>query len=56
MKKIIKKLISNSLKQIRLHKEEIKKFKFSNYREDFVITEQEEKEGGYFGSLNFKIS
>ena len=32
----------------------IKKSRFSSYREDFVITEQEEREGGYFGPYNFK--
>jgi hypothetical protein len=31
-----------------------KKSSFSDYREDFVITEQEEREGGYFGKNNFK--
>ena len=31
-----------------------KKSSFLDYKEDFVITEQEEKEGGYFGSYNFK--
>jgi hypothetical protein len=31
-----------------------KKSSFSDYREDFVITEQEEREGGYFGKYNFK--
>ena len=31
-----------------------KKSSFSDYREDFVITEQEEREGGYFGKCNFK--
>jgi hypothetical protein len=31
-----------------------KKSRFSDYREDFVITEQEEREGGYFGRYNFK--
>ena len=31
-----------------------KKSSFSDYREDFVITEQEEREGGYFGRYNFK--
>jgi hypothetical protein len=33
---------------------QIKKSSFSDYREDFVITEQEEREGGYFGRHNFK--
>ena len=33
---------------------QIKKSNFSYYREDFVITEQEEREGGYFGRYNFK--
>ena len=32
-----------------------KKSSFSDYKEDFVITEQEEREGGYFGSLNLKL-
>ena len=31
-----------------------KQSSFSDYREDFVITEQEEREGGYFGRYNFK--
>ena len=31
-----------------------KKSSFSDYKEDFVITEQEEREGGYFGKYNFK--
>lgn len=56
MKKTIKKMISSSLEKIKQHKEQLKKFSFSNYIEDFVITEQEEREGGYFGSLNFKTT
>ena len=31
-----------------------KKSSFSDYRDDFVITEQEEREGGDFGRYNFK--
>ena len=31
-----------------------KKSSFSDHKEDFVITEQEEREGGYFGKYNFK--
>ena len=31
-----------------------KKSNFSDYKEEFVITEQEEREGGYFGKYNFK--
>ena len=31
-----------------------KKSSFSDYKEDFVITDQEEREGGYFGRYNFK--
>ncbi len=57
MKKItITKFINESIKKIKQRKELIKKFRFSNHQEDFVITEQEEREGGYFGSLNFKAS
>jgi hypothetical protein len=54
MKKSIKKLINASLSKIKQHKERIKKFSFLNYKEDFVITAQEEKEGGFFGYMNFK--
>lgn len=56
MKKTIEKFLSASLKKMKQHKEQIKKFSFSNYKEDFVITEQEEKEGGFFGNANFKVS
>lgn len=49
MKKSFKKFISTSLVKIKKHKEQIKKFSLANYREDFVITAQEEKEGGFFG-------
>lgn len=49
-------MISSSLEKIKQHKEQLKKFSFSNYMEDFVITEQEEREGGFFGSLNFKTT
>ena len=31
-----------------------RKSSFATYKEDFVITEQEEREGGYFGRYNFK--
>lgn len=54
MKKSLKTLLNSSLKKIKQHKEFLKKFKFANHQEDFVITEQEEREGGFFGSLNFK--
>lgn len=56
MKKSFRKFINDSLKKVKQHKEMIKKFSFSNYKEDFVITEQEEREGGYFGSMNFKMA
>jgi hypothetical protein len=48
--------INESIKKIKQHKEQIKKFSFSNYQEDFVITEQEEREGGFFGNSNLKIA
>ena len=31
-----------------------KKSSFSDYKEEFVITEQEERKVGYFGRYNFK--
>ena len=49
MKKSLKKFIGLSLKKIKRHKEQIKKFSLSSYKEDFVITAQEEREGGFFG-------
>jgi len=56
MKKPLEKFLNTSWKKIREKKNEIKKINFSNYKEDFVITEQEEKEGGFFGQLNFNIA
>jgi hypothetical protein len=56
MKKTIEKFLNASIKKMKQHKEQIKKFSFLNYKEDFVITEQEEKEGGFFGNPNFKVS
>ena len=56
MKKSLRTFISASLKKIRQQKERIQKLRFSNYQEDFVITEQEEREGGFFGSTNFKLA
>lgn len=54
MKKSLTKFLNASLKKLKDQKEQIKKFRFSSHKEDFVITEQEEREGGYFGSLNFR--
>jgi hypothetical protein len=55
MKKSLRKFFTVSLKKIRQQKDNIKKLRFSTYPEDFVITEQEEREGGFFGNVNFKI-
>jgi hypothetical protein len=55
MKKTFRKFISASLKKIREQKDRIQKLSFSNYPEEFVITEQEEREGGFFGSTNLKM-
>ncbi|MCY7311252.1 MAG: hypothetical protein LH619_10780 [Chitinophagaceae bacterium] len=56
MKKSITKFLNESIKKIKQHKKVIKRFSFSTYKEDFVITEQEEKEGGFFGISNYKVS
>ena len=56
MKKTITKFLNASLKKMKQHKEQIRKFNFLRYKEDFVITEQEEREGGFFGSANAKGS
>jgi hypothetical protein len=50
MKKSITKFLNASIKKLKQQKEQIKKFSLSTYKEDFVITEQEEREGGFFGS------
>lgn len=55
MKKSITKLLDSSLKKLKLNKKLTNSFKFSDYKEDFVITEQEEREGGFFGSRTYKI-
>jgi hypothetical protein len=55
MKKSLRKFISASWKKIRQQKERIQKLRFSNYQEDFVITEQEEREGGFFGGTRLKL-
>jgi hypothetical protein len=56
MKKTISKFLNASLEKIKQHKEQLKKFNFLNYKEDFVITEQEEREGGFFGNVQSKHS
>ena len=55
MKKSFQKFIKTSLRRLRQQKERISKLRFSTYQEDFVITEQEEREGGFFGGINLKI-
>jgi hypothetical protein len=49
MKKSFQKFIKTSLRRLRQQKDRISKLRFSTYPEDFVITEQEEREGGFFG-------
>ena len=56
MKKTITRFLNESMKKIKQHNEQIKKFRFSAYKEDFVITEQEEREGGFFGNLDYKVA
>ena len=55
MKKSFQKFLKASLKKIRQQKEKIRKLRFSTYPEEFVITEQEEREGGFFGIANSKL-
>jgi hypothetical protein len=52
MKKTIKKILNHSLRKLKEHKQRIARYKFSMYKEDFVITAQEEKEGGFFGTID----
>jgi len=55
MKKSFQKFIKTSLKKLRQQKDQIRKLRFSTYPEEFVITEQEEREGGFFGLANSKL-
>ena len=56
MKKTINKIINTSLAKLKEHKRRITTYKFSNHKEDFVITEQEEREGGFFGTIDHAFS
>ncbi len=56
MKNTLEKFSSLPSKKSTQNKEPFKKNKFSNFKEDFVITEQEEKEGGFWGLFKFKNS
>ena len=52
MKRSIKKILNSSLEKLKEHKQRIATYKFSRHKEDFVITEQEEREGGFFGVID----
>lgn len=54
MKNSIGKFLNPSFKKIKQHKEQIKKIMYRTYKEDFVFTEQEEKEGGFWGCVKLK--
>jgi len=54
MKRNFEKTMTNAVKKQKRHHRHIRKLKFSTYKEDFVLTEQEEKEGGFFGSASYK--
>jgi len=55
MKKNFQKMLNSALKKYKHYHRQIKKSNLSSIKEDFVITEQEEREGGFFGSHNYKI-
>lgn len=54
MKKNISRMLSEAVKKQKQNIRQIRKFKLSTIKEDFVITEQEEKEGGFFGSNYYR--
>lgn len=56
MKKLSEKSPPPTLKKIKEPKEQTKRLNFSTYKEDFVITAQEEKEGGFWGGVHLKIA
>lgn len=53
MKKNIKKILDRSEKKIKEQMKKLSQFKFANIKEDFVMTRAEEREGGFFGSMNY---
>ena len=55
MKKNFQRMLNNALKKYKHYHRQIKKLNLSSFKEDFVITEQEEKEGGFFGINNYRI-
>jgi hypothetical protein len=56
MKNNFQKILNDALKKYKHYHRQIKKLNLSSIKEDFVITAQEEKEGGFFGVNNFKIA
>ena len=54
MKKDFEKMMNEAMKKNKPQVKQTKKLLFSTYKEDFVITKQEEMEGGFFGSNYFK--
>jgi hypothetical protein len=55
MKKNFQKILHDAVKKYKHYHRQIKKLNLSSIKEDFVITSQEEKEGGFFGSANYKL-
>jgi hypothetical protein len=56
MKKNFQKMLNDAVKKYKHYHRQIKKLNLSSIKEDFVITSQEEKEGGFFGSTNYKLA
>jgi hypothetical protein len=50
MKKTSEKLTTPFIKKDKKNKLPLSKARFSSCKEDFVITEQEEREGGFWGN------
>ena len=56
MKKNFQKILNDALKKYKHYHRQLKKLNLSSIKEDFVITAQEEKEGGFFGVSNYRIA
>jgi hypothetical protein len=56
MKKNFEKILNDAVKKYKHYHRQIKKLRLSSWKEDFVITEQEEREGGFFGINNFRTA
>ena len=54
-KENFQKMLNDAVKKYKHYHRQIKKLNLSSIKEDFVITSQEEKEGGFFGDNSYRV-